>query len=55
MLTKSMNMDIWVIGTINQLIIRNSYTQIKFSKNKEVCDKNPFFVIDPFCTRHALY
>ena len=31
-LTKSMNMDIWVIGILNQLFIRGSYTQIKFSK-----------------------
>ena len=31
--TKSINMDIWVIGTLNQLfIIRGSYTEIKFSK-----------------------
>ena len=31
-LTKSMNMDIWVVGTTNQLFIRGSYTEIKFSK-----------------------
>ena len=30
--TKSINMDIWVIGTLNQLFIRGSYTEIKFSK-----------------------
>ena len=30
--TKSMNMGIWVIGTLNQLFIRGSYTQINFSK-----------------------
>ena len=29
---KSMSMDICIIGTINQLIIRCSYTQTKFSK-----------------------
>ena len=31
-LTKSMNMNIWAIGTLNQLIVRGSYTEIKFSK-----------------------
>ena len=29
---KSINMDIWAIGILNQLFIRDSYTQIKFSK-----------------------
>ena len=32
MITKSMNMYIWTIGTLNQLFIRGSYTQIKFFK-----------------------
>ena len=27
-----MNMYIWAIGTLNQLFIGGSYTQIKFSK-----------------------
>ena len=27
-----MNMEIWVVGTLNQLFIRESYAQIKFSK-----------------------
>ena len=27
-----MNMDIWVGSTLNQLFIRGSYTEIKFSK-----------------------
>ena len=31
-LTKSMNKDIWVIGTMKQLFVRGSYTLIKFSK-----------------------
>ena len=31
-LTKSKNMDIWVIGTLNQLFIRGSYTEIKLSE-----------------------
>ena len=31
-ITKSINMDIWVVGTSNQLIIKGSYTETKFSK-----------------------
>ena len=31
-LTKSMNMDIWVAGTLNLVFIRGSYDEIKFSK-----------------------
>ena len=33
-LTKSMNMDIWVVATSNQLFIRSSYTETKFSKKQ---------------------
>ena len=29
-LTKSVNMDIWITGTLNQLLRRGPYTQIKF-------------------------
>ena len=29
---KSMNMYIWGNGTVNQLFVISSYTQIKFSK-----------------------
>ena len=29
-LTKSMIIEIWVIGALNQLFIRGSYTKIKF-------------------------
>ena len=28
----SMNMDIWVVGTLARLFIRGSYSEIKFSK-----------------------
>ena len=28
----SMNLDIWVIGTLNQQFVRDSYTENKFSK-----------------------
>ena len=33
-ITKSMNMDIWVVGTSNKLFRRDSYTEIKLSKIK---------------------
>ena len=35
-----MNIYIWAIGTLSQLFIRGSYTQIKSSKN-EVVSGNP--------------
>ena len=42
-LTKSMNMDIRIVGTLNQLFIRDSYTEIKFSKKiKELVGKLRF-------------
>ena len=47
-------MDIWVVSTLNQLFKRVSYTETKFSKNKVVSDKTPFFVVDPFCTPHSI-
>ena len=50
-LTKSMNMGIWVVD-MNQLFVRGSYTEIKFSKNKVLSGKNTFIVIGPFCTRN---
>ena len=31
---KSMNMGIWVVGTLNQLFIKGFYTEIQFSKKK---------------------
>ena len=33
-LTKSMNLSIWVVVTLNQLFIRGSYTEIKFSEKR---------------------
>ena len=55
---KSMNMEIWEVGTLNQLFIRGSYTEIKFSKkkkvNKAVSGKTPFFVTAPFYTLHSI-
>ena len=41
-----MNMDIWVE------VIRGSYTEIKFSKNKGIGGKTPFFLKGQFCTPH---
>ena len=50
-----MNMDIWVGSTLNQLFIRGSYNEIKFSKKKKIVSgKTPFFVIESFCTRHSI-
>ena len=31
----SMNMNILVVGTLNQLFIRGSYTEVKFRKKKK--------------------
>ena len=31
-LTESMNMNVWVVGTSNQFFLRGSKTEIKFSK-----------------------
>ena len=46
-LTKCMNMDIWAIGILNQLFIKDFCTQIKFSKklsqsviNSILCDRS---------------
>ena len=47
-LTKSMNMDIWVVGTSNQLIISPLKLKQNFQKYKVVTGKTPFFVIGPF-------
>ena len=52
-LTKSMNMDICVVGTLNQLFIRDSCTQI-FKENEVVSENTPFFVIGVFCTLHSI-
>ena len=47
---KSSNMDIWVVGTSNQL----SCTETKFSENKVVTGKAPFFLIGRFCTPRSI-
>ena len=43
-----MKIDIWVVGTSNQLFIRGTYTEIKFSKNKVDTGKTLLFVIVNF-------
>ena len=48
-LTKSTNMSIWVVGTANQLFIRDLKLKQNFQKNKA-----PFFVIGPFCSYHFI-
>ena len=54
-LTKSTNMDIWVVGTSNQLFIK-SILKLKqnLQKNKVVTSKTPFFVTGPFCALHSI-
>ena len=54
MFKKNMNMYIWEIGAVNQLFVRRSYTQIKFSKNEVVSGKSPFFVKGPFSAHHSI-
>ena len=53
-LTESMNMYIWAIGALNELFLRDSYTQTKFLKNEVVSGKSPFSVIGLFCTLHSI-
>ena len=44
-----MNMNIWVVGTSNQLFIAGSYTETKFSKKKKIdTGKTVLFVAGPF-------
>ena len=31
-LTKNVNMDMWLVGSSNQVFVRGSYTETKFSK-----------------------
>ena len=53
-LTKSMNMDIWVVGISNQLFLRGFSAETKFSKkNRVFTGKNPF--IGLFFTHHSIF
>ena len=51
MLSKSMNMDIRVIGVSLCEILKLKQS---FRKNKVVTGKTLFFVIDSFCTPHSI-
>ena len=53
-LTKSMNMRIFEISTLNQLFKRGSYTETKFSEIWSSSSKSAFFVIGPFCTPYSI-
>ena len=50
----SMNMDIWVVGTSNQLCIKKVLV-LQQNSQKVVTGKTQFFVIGPFCISHFLY
>ena len=47
-------MDIWAVGTTNQLFVRGFKLKQKFQKNKVVNGKTPFFVIGPFYSHHFI-
>ena len=49
--------DIWVAGASNQLFIRGSYSEEKFSKKKKkvVTGKTPLLSTGPFCTTYSIY
>ena len=49
-LTKSMDMDIWVVGTSNELFIKGSYIETKFSTKK-----NSYWQNSVLCDRSILY
>ena len=51
---KSMNMYIWALGTLNQLLIRGTYTQINFSKKNEAVSGKSSFFIGPFYIPHSI-
>ena len=53
-LTKSVNIDIWVVGTSNQVFIRGFHIERKNQKSKVVTGKTLFFVIGLFCTLHSI-
>ena len=51
---KSMNMDIWIVGTSNQFFKQVLIMKQKFQENKLVTGKTPLSVIGPFCTPHSI-
>ena len=49
-----MNMGILVAVTLNQLFVRDFYTEMNFSKNEVVSGKTQFLMVGPFCTRNSI-
>ena len=47
-LTKNMNMNIWVVSTSKQLFLRGSYTEINIQKSKGVTGKRLLYENDAF-------
>ena len=52
-LAKSMNINMWLVGTSNQLFITGSHKETKFSKKQSSYWQN--IVIVPFCTPHTVF
>ena len=52
--TKTMNMNIWEVGTSNQYLHEVLKLKQNFRKNKVVTYKTLFFVIGSFCTHHSI-
>ena len=50
-LTESMNMDTWVVGTSNQLFKTGSYNETKFQKKK----RSSYWQNSVLCNRFILY
>ena len=48
------DMDIWVVGTLNQLLKEVLKLKQNFQKNKVVTGRASFFVIGSFCTHHSI-
>ena len=53
-LTKSRNMDIWIVDRSNRPVVRGFKLKQNLQKNKIVNGKTPFFVIGPFYTNHFI-
>ena len=47
-------MNIWAFVTLNQLLQEVLKLKLNLPKNEAVSDKNPIFMIGPFCTRHSI-
>ena len=43
-----------VVVTLNQLFVRDFYTEMNFSKNEVVSGKTQFLMVGPFCTRNSI-